>query len=79
MIWSVNYAEKSCKTAETPHGKGLTTTITVTIRDSGVTEVNGTPVWSAHPELGGTQAVMSLLAEFRKVANNRATSLKEEL
>ena len=31
-----------------------------------MTEVNGTPVWSAHPELGVTQAVMSLLAEFLK-------------
>ena len=65
MTWLVNYAEKSWKTAETPDGKGLTTTITVTIRDSGVTEVNGTPVRSAHPELGVTQAVMSLLVSTR--------------
>jgi hypothetical protein len=52
--------------------KGLTTTITITIRDSGVTEVNGTPMWSAHPELGVTQAVITLMAEFYKVADHRA-------
>jgi hypothetical protein len=33
-----------------------------------VTEVNGTPVWSAYQERGVAQAVMSLMAEFYEVA-----------
>jgi hypothetical protein len=49
-----------------PKGKGLTATIKVTVRDSGVTEVNGTPVWTAHPETGVAEAVAALLVEFYK-------------
>lgn len=64
MGWTVEQAQKHSVIKLTPKGKGLAATINVTVRDSGVTEVNGTPVWAAHPETGVTEAIAALLVEF---------------
>jgi hypothetical protein len=71
MGWTVEQAQKASEIAPTPKGKGLTATIKVTVRDSGVTEVNGTPVWTAHPETGVAEAIAVLLVEFYKKVDNR--------
>ena len=36
-----------------------------------MTEVNGTPVWTAHPETGVAQAIAALIVEFYKKVDNR--------
>lgn len=71
MGWTVEQARKASQIAPTPQGKGLTATIKVTVRDSGVTEVNGTPVWTAHPETGVAEAIAALLVEFYKKVDAR--------
>ena len=75
MGWTVEQAQKASEIAPTPKGKGLTATIKVTVRDSGVTEVNGTPVWTAHPETGVAEAVAALLVEFYKKVDKRKRNL----
>jgi hypothetical protein len=57
--------------APTPKGKGLTGTITITVRDSGMTEVNGTPVRTAHPDTGLAEAIAALLVELYKQVDQR--------
>jgi len=71
MGWTVEQARKASQIGPTPNEKGLTTTIKVTVRDSGVTEVNGTPVWTAHPETGVAEAIAALLVEFYKRVDAR--------
>lgn len=66
MGWTVEQARRISRIAPTPNGKGLTATIKVMVRDSGVTEVNGTPVWTAYPETGVAEAIAALLVEFYK-------------
>jgi len=75
MGWTVEQAQKVSEVAPTPKGKGLTATIKVTVRDSGVTKVNGTPVWTAHPETGVAEAIAALLVEFYKKVDNRRRHL----
>lgn len=58
---SVQLAQKALKCQPTPNGKGLTCTIKVAIRDSGMYEVNGIPMWNEHPESGTSQAIAALL------------------
>ena len=70
-------AQKVSEIAPTPKGKGLTATIKVTVRDSGVTEVNGTPVWTAHPETGVAEAIAALMVEFYKKLDNRKRRLPD--
>jgi hypothetical protein len=77
MGWTVEQAQKASEIAPTPKGKGLTATIKVTVRDSGVTEVNGTPVWTAHPETGVAEAVAALLVEFYKKVDKRKRNLSD--
>jgi hypothetical protein len=77
MGWTVEQAQKASEIAPTPKGKGLTATIKVTVRDSGVTEVNGTPVWTAHPEAGVAEAVAALLVEFYKKVDDRRHHLPD--
>ena len=77
MGWTVKQAQKHSVIAETPKGKGLTATIKVTVRDSGVTEVNGTPVWTAHPETGVAEAIAALLVEFYKKVDKRRRDLPD--
>jgi len=36
-----------------------------------MTEVNGTPVWTAHPETGVAEAIAALLVEFYKEVDQR--------
>jgi hypothetical protein len=48
-----------------------------TVRDSGVTEVNGTPVWTAHPETGVAEAIAALLVEFYKKVDKRRRHLPD--
>lgn len=71
MGCTVEQARKTSEIAPTPNGEGLTATIKVTVRDSGVTEVNGTPGWTAHPETGVTEAIAALLVEFYKRVDAR--------
>jgi hypothetical protein len=71
MGWTVEQAKSVSRIAPTPKGKGLTATITITVRDSGMTEVNGTPVWTAHPETGVAEAIAALLVEFYKQVDQR--------
>ena len=78
MDWTVKRAQKSSVIAETPNGRGLTATIKVTVRDSGVTEVNGTPVWTAHPETGVAEAIAALLVEFYKKVDKRRRDLPDQ-
>jgi hypothetical protein len=66
MGWTVDQAKKASQIGPTPNNKGLTATIKITVRSSGITEVNGTPVWSAHPETGVAEAIAALLVEFYK-------------
>jgi len=73
----VEQAQKVSEIAPTPKGKGLTATIKVTVRDSGVTEVNGTPVWTAHPETGVAEAIAALMVEFYKKVDNRKRHLPD--
>lgn len=77
MGWTVEQAQKVSEIAPTPQGRGLTATIKVTVRDSGITEVNGTPVWTAHPEIGVAEAIAALLVEFYKQADNRRRRLPD--
>ncbi len=77
MGWTVEQAQKASDIAPTPKGRGLTTTIKVTVRDSGMTEVNGTPVWTAHPEMGVTEAIGALLVEFYKKVDERRRRLPD--
>lgn len=78
MGWTVEQARKHSVIAETPKGRGLTATIKVTVRDSGVTEVNGTPVWTAHPEIGVSEAIAALLVEFYKEVDKRRRGLSNQ-
>ena len=75
MGWSVKRARKYSEIAPTPHGTGLTATIKVTVRDSGVTEVKRSPVWTEHPETGVTEAIAALLIEFYKEVEKRKRDL----
>ena len=77
MGWTVEQAQKVSEIAPTPKGKGLTATIKVTVRDSGVTEVNGTPAWTAHPETGVAEAIAALMVEFYKKVDNRKRHLPD--
>jgi hypothetical protein len=63
--------------APTPNGKWLTATSKVTVRDSGVTEVNGTPVRTARPETGVAEANAALMVEFNKKVDNRKRHLPD--
>jgi hypothetical protein len=76
--WTVRQAQTASEITPTPNGKGLTATIKVTVRDSGVTEVNGTPVWAAHPETGVAEAIAALLVEFYKKVDKRRSHLHDE-
>jgi hypothetical protein len=78
MGWSVERARKHSEITPTPHGKGLTARIEVTVRDSGVTEVNRSPVWTEHPEAGVTEAIAALLIEFYKEVDKRKRHLSEQ-
>jgi hypothetical protein len=78
MGWTVAQARKASEITPTPKDKGLTATIKVTVRDSGVTEVNGTPVWTAHPETGVGEAIAALLVEFYKRVDARKHHLSDE-
>ena len=71
MGWTVEQARKVSEIELTPRGKGLTATIKVTVRDSGVTEINGTPMWTAHPETGVGETIAALLVEFYKEVDRR--------
>lgn len=75
MGWSVERARKYSEISPTRNGKGLTATIRITVRDSGVTEVNGSPVWADHPEIGATEAISGLLVEFHKQVDKRKKDL----
>jgi hypothetical protein len=75
MGWSVDRARKYSAIAPTPHGKGLTATIEITVCDSGVTEVNRSPVWTEHPDTGVTEAMAALLIEFYKEVDKRKRHL----
>ena len=77
MGWTVEQAQKASQIAPTPNGKGLTAMIKVTVRDSGVTEVNGTPVWTTHPETGVTEAIAALLVEFYKKVDKHRRDLHD--
>jgi len=77
MGWTVEQAQKVSEIAPTTKGKGLTATIKVTVRDSGVTEVNGTPVWTAHPETGVAEAIAALMVEFYKEVDSRKRHLPD--
>jgi hypothetical protein len=78
MGWTVEQAQKHSVIQETPNGKGLTATIKVTVRDSGMTEVNGTPVWTAHPETGVAEAIAALLVEFYKRVDKRRRDVADQ-
>jgi hypothetical protein len=78
MGWTVEQAQSHSVIAPTPKGKGLTVTIKVTVRDSGLTEVNGTPVWTAHPETGVAEAIAALLVEFYKKVDKRRRDLLDQ-
>jgi hypothetical protein len=71
MAWTIEQAKRASVIAPTPKGKGLMAKITITVRDSGITEVNGTPVWTAHPETGVAEAIAALLVEFYKQVDQR--------
>jgi hypothetical protein len=43
-----------------------------------MTEVNGIPVWTAHPETGVAEAVAALLVEFCKKVDKRKCNLPDE-
>jgi len=43
-----------------------------------VTEVNGTPVWTAHPETGVGEAIAALLVEFYKRVDARKHHFSDE-
>jgi predicted mannosyl-3-phosphoglycerate phosphatase (HAD superfamily) len=75
MGWSVKRARKYSDVVPTRNRKGLTATIRITVRDSGVTEVNGSPVWTEHPEIGATEAISALLVEFYKDVERRKKEL----
>jgi hypothetical protein len=77
MGWTVEQAQNASEIAPTPKGRGLTATIKVTVRDSGVTEVNGTPVWTAHPETGVAEAIAALLVEFYKKVDKHRRHLPD--
>ena len=42
-----------------------------------MTEVNGTPVWTAHPETGVAEAIAALLVEFYKKVDKRKRNLPD--
>jgi hypothetical protein len=73
--WTVEQAQKASEIAPTPKDRGLTATIKVTVRDSGVIEVNGTHVWTAHPETAVAEAIAALLVEFYKKVDKRRRDL----
>jgi hypothetical protein len=75
--WSVKRARKHSGIAPTRNGKGLTATIKVTVRGSGVTEVNRLPVWTDHPETGVIEAIAPLLIEFYKEVDERGRHLPD--
>ena len=77
MGWSVQRARKYSEIVPTRNDKGLTATITITVRDSGVTEVNRSPVWTNHPEMGVTEAIAALLIEFYKDVDKRKRHLPD--
>jgi hypothetical protein len=72
MSMSIKLARQVSRVAPTAKDKGLTCTIEVTVYDKGVTEVNGVPMWTEHPENGTAQAIACLLAEFYKDCDRRA-------
>jgi hypothetical protein len=75
MDWSVQRARRNSVISPTRNEKGLTATIKITVRDSGVTEVNGSPVWTDHPEAGAAEAITALLVEFYKQVDKRKRNL----
>jgi len=77
MGWSVERARKYSEIAPTRNGKGLTATIKVTVRDPCVTEVNRSPVWTDHPEIGVTEAIAALLIELYKEVGKRKRHLPD--
>jgi hypothetical protein len=49
----------------------VTATISITMRDSSVIEVNRAPVWNEHPEHGISEAVAVQMTELVKSVDKR--------